>query len=1197
MRDMGKHADTGNIERRQVLEHWLLEQRRQRRKESSAMSLSPGEPVYASFGQERMWLTEQGTTDAAGNYAFSFRLRGDLNQTALQSAIRNLHARQEVLRTVLTERDTQLIQTVLPPPESPLHVVDMAGVADFDGAAREFIHAELDRRFDLSAEVPVKWHLLQADSTHHVLCLVIHHIASDGWSEAVIKRELSELYTESLQAGSPASPPPSVQYREFAAWQRRHLSGRRQEEMAYWLGNLTDAPAGLELPFDRRPSVDGDRTAATDLVTLPRGFAERVEQFSHACHASPFITLFTAFVALLHRYSGQRDLVIGTPVAGRTRPDTERLIGFFVNTLPLRIDTSDTPTFRELLLRARTTILDGFTYQDVPYGKIIEDLHPAREPGRPPLLQTTFQYDNTPTAELELPGLQVTTEQLFSKESPMELTVMVERRGSDLAGIWRYHSALFEPATMLQLQQSYAILLDHALDNPDTRVDQLPLVDDGERTRLTTRWNDTARAVPPAGVHQLFERQVERTPHATALVAGTTTMSYDELNRRANKLAHCLRARGVGPETLVGLLMDRTADLLVSVLGVLKSGGAYLPLDPAYPLGRLRRVVNEARPSVIVTQPHRSAFAAALDFPSLVVGEDAALAAAQSDNPAPLATADNLAYVIYTSGSTGVPKGVAIPHRGLTNYLTWAARSFGVDATRGAVVQSSLSFDLTVTALFLPLLQGRDVVILPNDQVLLRLADVLRKEPAEFGLVKLTPSELSALHAAFTPGDRLASMTQCVLGGEALSAEAITEWRKIAPNTRFVNEYGPTETVVGCSSYVVPSQEDMPRSPLPLGRPVDNTRMYVLDRYGEPVPDGAVGEICIGGAQVARGYLNQPGLTAEKFVPDSFGEPGDRLYRSGDLARYRHDGTLEFQGRIGTQIKVRGFRVEPAEIEDALRRHPEVRDAVVVGRDNRLIGYVAGGDAPSAAALRGFLDKLLPAHLVPTTFVILDALPLTENGKLDQSALPDPGGPGDGAEGDDTEMADPIERSVAAIWADVLGVDRVRPADDFFDLGGHSLLAVRVVARIRDEFPNAPILDVQRDLLESRTVAALADRLRAAGAPPQQARWQPAQRQPAQRADDVTPNSEVEQALTPIWASVLGREHLGVHDDFFAVGGQPHMVPDLITRMRVAFQADLPESLVSECPTVAQAAHRVEEIVMAEIDGMSDEDVRKALGA
>ncbi|HSF40925.1 MAG TPA: amino acid adenylation domain-containing protein [Thermoanaerobaculia bacterium] len=1025
-----------------------------------------------SFAQQRLWLIDQlqpGTP--LYNLPVVLRVEGPLDAAVLARSLGEIVRRHEALRTVFAVEGDSPVQGIEPPAPFVLRRVDLSGLPEpgREARARALTREEAGRPFDLSRDPMLRGLLVRLAPEDHAVALTLHHVASDGWSLGILVREVAALYAAFAQGKPSPLPELPVQYADFAVWQRSWLHGEAlEQEIDWWRQELADLPPLLTLPTDRpRPAAQSYR-GATRPVRLPAELSRHLGALGRRSGSTLFMVLLAGFEALLGRFSGQDDLAVGSPIAGRNPVETEGLIGFFVNTLVLRGDLSGTPTFGELLGRVREAALAAYLHQDVPFEKLVEELAPERSLAHAPLFQVMLVLQNAPVESLAIEPLRLRPAGDTGTMAKFDLTLTLEETEDGLRGVLEHATDLFDAATIDRLAVHFERLLAAALATPERPARELPLLSPAERHQAIAEWNDT-EAVPAlqARVDELYAAQVRRTPQAVALVCGDEALTYAGLDARSGRLAAHLLALGAGPDVIVALFLERSIDLVVALLAVLKAGGAYLPLDLSLPRPRLSFLLDDARPSLVLTRTQLLP-----DLPenaSGVVCLDDLPEGAAPEAPAVQPAADNLAYVLYTSGSTGTPKGVAVTHRGLANYLLWAADAYPVGEGSGAPVHSPVSFDLTVTSLFLPLLAGRRVDLVPEEEGVEGLAAALAQ--GGFGLVKLTPAHLEVLERLLPPERVAQSANALVIGGEALSAEQLAFWRLHAPGLRLINEYGPTETVVGCSIYEVPAS--IPAGPVPIGRPIANTRILILDPQMSPVPIGVAGELYLGGAGVCRGYLHRPGLTAGKLVPDPFGAWGERLYRTGDLARRLPDGTIEFLGRADHQVKIRGFRIELGEVEAVLAALPGVREAVVVASGQRLVAYVAGDAA--VEDLRRPLSERLPDYMVPAVFVILAELPLTANGKVDRKALPAP----ERQSAPEAHRAPrtPVEEVLAGIWAEVLGLEQVGADGHFFDLGGHSLLATRVMSRLRAAFGVEMPL---RDLFAAPRLADLAARVEAA---------------------------------------------------------------------------------------------------------------------
>jgi amino acid adenylation domain-containing protein len=1008
-----------------------------------------------SCGQERLWFLDRlHPGGCAYNVPMALRLRGDLRAQALREALDAIVARHEALRTTFVLGPEGPRAVVSAPSAAPLPVRDLSRVPD---EAREaeiarLLRQEARRPFDLGADRMLRASLLRAGEQDHVLLLVLHHIATDGWSMTILGRELAALYAAAV-GGRPADLPVlPIQYTDYARWEREWLrSEQPARELAYWKERLAGMPDPLRIPAGGPepplPGVRGARAAAT----LPEDLRRALAALSRRERVTLFMTLAAAFAILVHRYAGTDDVVFGTAIAGRRRAETEPLIGFFVNTLVLRTDLAGDPPFRDLLRRVRETVVEACDHQDLPFERLVQELRPERAASRTPLFNVMFVLQEPDPRHLTLPGLTVTPVDVDTGAAKFDLTAFVTPTPHGLTVTLEYDTGVYGAAAMRRMLGHYETLLAGIAGDPERSVSRLPLLTEPEREQMR-RWNATRREYPAhAGIPALFEAQAARTPHAAAVVAGEHVLTYEALNIRANRLAHRLRRHGVGPGTVVGVCLPRGPDAIVALLGILKAGGAYVPLDPGYPRARLRFMVEDARAAAVVTHRRLAGAFPPLAAPAVLL-DTAPEQEEPADNPAPGTTGEHAAYLMYTSGSTGEPKAVAVPHRGVarlvlnTDYVSLTP----ADAVAQA---STLSFDAATFEIWGALLNGARLVVVPRDTLLSPAA--LAAEIARRGITVLFLTTGLFNQMAQEAPSAFRTLRTLLVGGEAASPACVAAVLEHGAPGRLVNAYGPTETTTFASWYLV---DHVPAGAtgIPIGRPIANTQIYLLDRAMNPVPIGVPGEIYIGGPGVAQGYAGRPELTRERFIPDPFGDdPGGRLYRTGDLARYLPDGNIEFLGRLDEQVKIRGHRIEPGEVEAALRRHPAVRDVLVLPReivpgDTRLVAYVVAAPGPRASPrdLRAFLRDRLPGYMIPAHIVPLDALPLTANGKVDRRALPAPAAARRDAVGGPVEPRDPLEQQLQQIWESLLGVRPIGVTDNFFDLGGHSLLAVRLLQAI-----------------------------------------------------------------------------------------------------------------------------------------------------
>ncbi|MFJ5812233.1 amino acid adenylation domain-containing protein, partial [Streptomyces sp. NPDC093093] len=1044
------------------------------------------EVIPLSPAQRRLWfLNRFEGASASYNLPLALRLDGDLDQGALRAALHDVSARHESLRTVFPELDGRPRQWVLPVAGAApaLPVVDLAE-EELDGALAEAV-AE---GFDLTSQPPLRAHLFRVRATEHVLLVVLHHIAGDGWSLAPFARDLGIAYDARRGGAAPAWEPLPVQYADYTLWQRDVLGDESDprsplaRQIDHWRTALAGLPEELSLPADRtRPAAATHRGDSVPL-RMPAELHERIVTVARAHDASVFMIVQAALAALLGRLGAGEDIPIGSVIAGRTDEALDELVGFFVNTLVLRTDLSGDPTFAELIARVRESDLAAHAHQDVPFERLVEVLNPVRSQARHPLFQVMLAFQNNAEATLALDGLTATALPVRLEAAKFDLLFSLEETftaaggPAGLNGVVEYAADLFDRATAETIGARLTRLLAAVTADPALPVAAVDVLTDEERRQVLGEWNDTRRDVADHTVPELFQAQAARTPDAPAVLHAGSELTYRELNARANRLARLLVTEGAGPERFVALTLPRTADTIVALLAVLKSGAAYVPVDPGYPSDRITSMLDDARPALVLTT--REAAAVLPDGVRVLILDDTATrerldALADHDlgdaeRARPLDTR-HPAYVIYTSGSTGRPKGVVVSHRNVADLAAWAVADIGPERLSNVLAATSLNFDVSVFEMFGPLLSGGRIEVVRD------VLALLETEGRDYSLISAVPSALA--HTIGQAGAPRLGADLVVLAGEGLPAHTANTIRSAVPGCTLANIYGPTEaTVYATAWYGTPGETSSERTP-PIGRPRHNTRALVLDSGLRPVAPGVPGELYLAGAGLARGYLGRPGLTAERFVADPYGEPGTRMYRTGDLVRWSADGQIEYLGRTDFQVKVRGFRIELGEIEAVLARHPDVAQVAVLVRedrpgDQRIVAYtVPAGDACDAAALRAHVAAALPEYMVPAAFVTLAALPLNPNGKLDRKALPAP------------EFADrpagrapanPREEALAALFAEVLGVPRVGVDDSFFDLGGHSLLATRVVSRVRSLFGAELAV---RALFEAPTVAALSERL------------------------------------------------------------------------------------------------------------------------
>jgi amino acid adenylation domain-containing protein/non-ribosomal peptide synthase protein (TIGR01720 family) len=1047
------------------------------------------DPFPLSFAQQRLWFIDQFEPEnPVYNISLAFRLGGQLKRDALNYALNELVCRHESLRTTFTAEMGQPAQIINPAEPVAVPVIDLSHLPENtrEVEATRLAKEEAQRPFDLAINPLWRVTLLQLGDNEHLLVFIIHHIIFDEWSITVFIRELIALYTAHATRIPANLPDLPIQYVDFAHWQRQYLQGDALEnQLAYWRQKLAGSPPVLDLPTDHhRPPVQTYR-GVTQTFTLPTAVEQSLRVLSQREDVTLFMTLLAVFKVLLYRYTNQTDISVGSPMTNRTRVELEGLIGFFVNTLVLRTDLSGQPTFRELLQRVREVALGAYEHQDFPFEMLVDALQHGRDLRYPPLFQVMFALQDATVAPTTMPNLDLSLDPIENDTAKFDLTLEVKPGENGLTCIWEYNTDLFEAATITRMAGHFRVLLESVVAKPNRSIATLPLLTEAERHHMLIEWNGTQTAYPQDQcIHQVFEAQADLTPDAVAVVlAGETekegtnsTLTYRELNRRANQLAHYLQSLGVGSETLVGICVERSLEMIVGLLGILKAGGVYVPLDPTYPQERLAFMVEDTQVSILLTQAKQLSNLPPVAQTFCLDADWHTLAIADQENLSSAVTADNLAYVMYTSGSTGRPKGTSILHRGVvrlvkeTNYATLTAEEIFLQL-------APISFDAATFEIWGALLNGAKLVIMPPHQPSLE----------ELGLAiqqyQVTTLWLTAglFHLMVDERlDDLKSLKQLLAGGDVLSVPHVRKALQALDGCQLINGYGPTENTTFTCCFPIDDASQM-RDSVPIGRPIANTQVYILDHHLQPVPIGVTGELYIGGAGLAREYLNRPELTRERFISNPFNdEPGARLYKTGDLAYYLSNGNIIYLGRIDHQVKLRGFRIELGEIEFVLGQHPAVQGCVVLAREDkpgqkRLVAYVVPQVTEHErqnlpADLRQFLQAILPNYMIPAVFVLLDTLPLTPNGKIDRRALPAP-------EFVQVEHAEafippttPAEKILAEIWARVLGLEQVGVHDNFFELGGDSILSIQIIVRAKQ----AGLHLTSRQLFQHQTIAELA---------------------------------------------------------------------------------------------------------------------------
>ncbi|HEY1576143.1 MAG TPA: amino acid adenylation domain-containing protein [Terracidiphilus sp.] len=1027
-----------------------------------------------SAGQRQLWFLDRlDPNSSAYNISFALRLTGTMNRTALEMAIREIIRRHEVLRTAIVEREGAPV-AILRDASCALEYDSLKHLPDEnrESALHKMLKDEGRRRFDLATPPLLRVRLIELQDDIHALVVTIHHIAADGYSVKVFFEELIALYQAFTNgAPSPLSELP-VQYSDYAVWHAENFERNALEsELRYWKEKLREPLAVTEVPCDRSRPANPSPHGARLIQLLPTHIWEKVRAFSQSANTTPFGTLLAAYYLLLFRYTRQNDLVVGSASLGRGRSEIDGLIGLFINNLVLRTNLEGDPTITELVERVRETVLGAFAHENVPLERLVEAVQPHRDAGRAPLFQTMFVYQNRIDV---LPDLQsLKTEAIFSDTGNARYDLTIEAAESDnkMLLTWEYSTELFDRSTIERLRQHYQNLLEGMIDDPLQAISTVPILSSEERSQIVLSAVAEADYPKDLCVHQWIERQCALTPDAIAVRFQDQALTYRQLDQRSQHLARHLESLGVGTEALVGVLLERSIELVVAMLAVLKTGGAYIPLDPSFPKDRLSFMLEDSRAAVLITQESLLATAPASNAVTVCLDRLPHLDDHDAEIPGPPRNAvhsQNRAYVIYTSGSTGTPKGVEVLHRSLTNFLASMQREPGIHASDRLLAVTTPSFDIAGLELYLPLISGARLVIAPKFAVTDGAILARMLEDERITMMQATPMTWRLLLESGWEGS---PGLKILCGGEALGRELAN--RLIETGAAVWNLYGPTETTIWSTLHRLERGE----GPVPIGRPIANTQIYVLDNHFEPVPLGAIGELFIGGDGVARGYLDRPDLTASRFLADRF-RTGGRMYRTGDLARMLPGGVIEYMGRADAQVKLRGFRIELGEIETVLERQPGVRQAVVIVRedspgDQRLIAYIVAleRDSVTSDMLREALGTKLPDYMVPAAYVFLETFPLTPNRKVDRKALPAPTASATTRSANYVSPRTNSERQVAAIWELLLNNQNVGATENFFDLGGHSLLVIRLQARLRQQFGWEPSLI---ELFQYPTVASIA---------------------------------------------------------------------------------------------------------------------------
>jgi amino acid adenylation domain-containing protein len=1030
-----------------------------------------------SFSQQRLWFIDQLYNGSPFyNILGGFHLKGVLNVTSFQQSLNEILRRHEAWRTIFLTKDKQPVQVIVPKLTWELPIINLEHLAgkDWEAEVQRLAIAEAQNPFDLTNGPLVRATLLRLGETEHIFLLNMHHIVSDGWSIGVFAQELAKLYAAFAQGQSSPLPELPIQYADFTIWERDRLQGELlKTQLNYWKQQLSGELPILRLPVDRPRPSNASFVGKKYYFKFPKNLTDALNILSKAEEVSLFMTLLAAFNTLLYRYTEQEDILVGSPIANRNQPELEGMLGFFVNTLVMRTDLSGNPSFQELLGQVREVTLGAYAHQDLPFEKLVEELRPKRDLKQNPLFQVMFVLQNTPIPTQEVLGLTLRALEVDSGTAMFDILLSLTETDQGLTGFLEYNTDLFNTATITQFVANFQTLLASIVANPHQCISELPLLTAKQQEQLLVEWNNTQKDYPGGCLHHLFEQQVNKSPNAIALVEESEQITYEQLNRRANQLAHYLQKLGVTTETLVAICLERSLDLVVGVLAILKAGGAYIPLDPHYPGNRLAFMLADSQASVLITKqrlleklPKSSAKTVCLDIDIDNIAQES------QENPYSSANAENLAYILYTSGSTGTPKGVEGTHRGTVNGLNWFWESYPPTADEICCHKTAISFGDSIWEIFGPLLQGLPAVIISDSIV--KDTRLFLETLAHYQVTRiiLVPSLLRVILDTYSHlAKNLCHLKIWMTSGEPLSIDLTQTFYEVLPSAKLLNFYGLSEVSANAICYDTSLLPETATS-IFIGRPINNTQVYVLDRHLQPIPPGVWGELYISGVPIARSYLHSPELNQERFINHPF-IPGVKLFKTGDIARYRNDRNLEYLGRRDHQVKIRGFRIELGEIEAVLARHPAVKESAVIARsdrrgEQRLLAYVVtdANNCAIAPQIRSYLQEHLPDYMIPSAFAILDAMPLTPSGKIDKRSLPIDDSVLSQSQSAKSFVAprDGWELALAQIWEQLLQISPIGIKNNFFDLGGHSLLATRLMAQINERFgQNLPLSALFQD--------------------------------------------------------------------------------------------------------------------------------------
>ena len=1158
-----------------------------------------------SFAQQRLWFLDKLQPGSPMyNIPSVLRLRGTLNIQALERSFNEVIRRHEVLRTTFDEQNGQPVQVIAPELNLPVNIVDLTATP------ADQRDEELNRRaveesfvpFNLAQGPMLRVTLLKFAQDDYGLLVTMHHIVSDNWSTAVFVHEIMELYRAFVNNQTPHLPPLNVQYADFAVWQRKWLKGKTLEnQLTYWREQLRGIPPIIELPLDKpRPAFQtyhGD----FKLFRIPDTTAERLRKLSREQDVTLFMTLLAAYFVLLHRYSAQDDICVGSPIANRNRKETESLIGFFVNTLVLRGNLAGNPTFTELLQRVKESTLGAFAHQDLPFEMLVEELQPERDMSHSPLFQVMFVMNNVPVEKLQLPGLELSVVEIENKTAKFDLILNVTEDGDRLSCKLEYNTDLFLDETMDRFISHYLTLLEQVVDQPQAKIGELRLLTDEERQLVTDVWSKpSARYDDARTVVQLFEQQAEQTPEAIALRVAQETVTFKELNLRANRLAHLLIDKGLTRGQIVGVNADRSAEMIVAFLAVLKAGGVYLPLDPDYPLDRLEYMLNDSRAAFLLTKSSLQDKAPQSNAVKILLDDQAAFAEQPAVNPGLDLKGEDTAYVIYTSGSTGQPKGVAVSHSAIANHCLDMAEYYALTPEDNVLQFAALNFDASIEQILPPLISGATVCMRDNE---IWNSQQFAQKIIDFRLTVINPPTAYwaqvirdyVRHPEWLDGH---AVRLVIVGGDVFHPELIEQWQKSPfKNTRLLNAYGPTETVITATTFDV--RPNLAGSTVPIGRPRANREVYVVDKYDHPAPIGVPGELLIGGSALAQGYLHRPELTAERFVNNPISGKSGRVYRTGDRVRFLPDGNLEFLGRVDDQVKIRGFRIELGEIEHAIASLPGIKHAAVrvfdaENRDKILVAYYQPEENTERqpADIKEQLRQSLPEYMIPAMLVPLEKMPIGPGGKINRRALPKPDLSKAQVSAKYVAPRTESEEKLVRIVREILNVERVGVFDNFFELGGHSMMATQVVSRIQEEFGVSVPL---RALFEHPTVDGIAQviaELQLEEKPDEELddllaeleglseeevekllQEESSDSEPNQPEEEPKPINALEAYLLGLWREALGRDDLTIFDNFFAKGGDEQKAQQVLDVLEKDFNHIAPPGVLLYAPTVEKFAN------------------------